>query len=167
MSEQAFTGPTERELRRLDFVSGVPIKLIDNQEWHFAEPRCRLVPSDGDAGFQVILSLDDDGSFDELLTEYQELMWLGPEQFAEHRLHFAGLELRMGRKMLERNYNLTLKQSRSILQISHDAETDPVASEIRSAITRLISGDAPKPLAGGDEQSPTPPAESDSTTECS
>ena len=167
MSEQVFSGPSEQSLRRVDFVGGVTIKLIDGQEWYFAEPRCRLVPSDGDSGFQVILSLDDDGTFDALLTEYQELMWLGKDEFAEQRLHFAGLELRLGRLMLERNYNLTIKHIRSILQISHNHDTDPIASEIRSAITRIISGDAPKLSAGGDEPSLTPSAQSDSTTECS
>lgn len=164
MSEQVLNCPSEQSFRRADFVSGIPIKLIDGQEWFFAEPRCRLVPSDGDAGFQAILSLDDDGSFDELLTEYQELMCLNQEEFAGERMRFAGLEVRMGRMMLERNYNLTLSRVRSLLQLSHNTDTDPVASEIRSAITRLIMGDAPKPSADGDEPLPTPSAAPDGTT---
>lgn len=159
MSEQDFVGPSEHQFRRADFVGGIPIKLIDGQEWHFAEPRCRLVPSDSDAGLEVILSLDDDGTFDNTLRDYQAMLFLPKEEFDPLRLQFAALELKLARMMLERNYNLTLQKLQSILQFSHNAEKDPVANAIRLEITRMVSGDGPKPLAGGDDVSLTPSAD--------
>jgi hypothetical protein len=153
-----FAGPVESETRRSDFVGGVPIRLIDGQEWHFAEPRMRFVPSGGDQGFQVILSLDDDGTFNDLYERFNVLVLMPRDEFAPHAMERAAIEVKMASMMLLRNYSLSPRELTRVLQFSHDAENDPDAARVRMEIVRALLGEAPKPSAGGGEPSATPPA---------
>jgi hypothetical protein len=130
--------------------------MIDGQEWFLAEPRVRLVPADSDVGFEVFLSLDDDGTFNDLVIELQSMQFMDKDEFQKNCTYrYAATEIKLGRMMLERNYTLDMEHLRRIFQVSHDAERDPVANGIREAVTRIVAGDAPKTSADGDEQSPT------------
>lgn len=170
LTEMRFRQPvrvSEAECRRDDFVGGFPVKMINGEEWFFAEPRMRFVPTNSEVGFEVILSLDDDGEFDGMYTRYAELSVLGRDEIRAHAMEYSALEVRLARAMLERNYELSLSQLRRILQFSYDTQGDPAGAEIRSGIAQVLSGaSVPKRSAGGDEPSPTPPAHSSSTTAC-
>lgn len=155
----------EKDYRRKDFAGGIPVVMIGGETWYFAEPRMRLIPSDSSLGFEQCLSLDDDGAFDQLVTEYHDLVFNPGGSVTEHGVKMVSLEMRIGRMMLERNYDIPLDKLRSIFQISHQKD-DEVANNIRLAIYSVMEGDSPKPSAGGGEPSPTLPAGSASTTAC-
>src|SRR6478609_408675 len=121
----------EKSLRREDFVGGVPIVLADGQEWYFAEPLVRFVPSDSDVGFEIYMSLGSDDGLNELYTQYTILTFLPPEAIRDRTDEYIGIEMKIARMMLDRNYDLTTDRVRSILQFSHDMKRDPEGCRIR------------------------------------
>lgn len=147
-------GPEEQELRRPDFVPGIPVRLLDGQEWHFAEPRVRFIPAAGDDGFEVVLSLGDDGTFNDLIERYRVLALMPPGEFAPHAVERPAIETKLAAMMINRNYDVDPKYLRQILQISYNPE-DAEAFELRNTIARIILGDSPKPSAAGEGPSPT------------
>jgi hypothetical protein len=153
----------ERDFRRQDFSGGVPIVLADGQSWYFAEPLVRFVPSEGDVGFEVYLYLPDDKAFNECYLRYTELTWMPRDEIAKNTDEFITLELELAKTMLLRNYELPLWVMKRILQVGHDPR-DEEGKRIHDEIVCLLMGIVPKPSAGGDGPSHTPPATSDSAT---
>ncbi len=149
----------EKDCRKPDFVGGIPVTLIDGQEWYFAEPRVRFRPADTEIGFEEFLWNDDQGEFHNLAVQHEELLRADASEMTDRTDDWISCEIKMARAMLERNYNLSLGQLQGILQVNYDTKNDPDATGIRTAIIGILSGDTPKHSAGGDEPSLTSLAE--------
>ena len=148
----------EARLRRADFVPGSAVVLADGQEWQLRRPVVRFLPDDSTgSGFQSCLILGDDRDEFHALVKARDALFGGGA--TAPILKLAGPELKIGRAMLAANYDLTADQVRTLLQFAYDAEQDPVGAGIRDAVMEVAEGLGPKPGAGGDGSSPTPPAD--------
>lgn len=127
----------ERALRRADFVEGFPVTLADGQEWTLPPVRLRCVPDDGPDGFRFVAV--------GLGSEY-EAAFLAATR-ADGAAEVIRTELALARRLLLRNYDLTIEQVAELIRFDYAAEPDPEADAIRQEVMRVAMGRAVLPKA--------------------
>lgn len=144
----------EQALRRPDFKAGVPVRLADGSVWHLRRPLVRFAEAENDEGFEVVLSLDDDGTFGRLRAA---------ERSAEGGPAVLAAQLKLAGHLLRANYDLTVPQTAALVQFASE-EDDEEGLRLHREVMAAVRGFGPKPSDGGGGAPPSPPEDSPGAT---
>jgi hypothetical protein len=128
----------EKQLRRPEWVEGHWTELADSQKWCFPRPRVRFKPSFNPDGK---IDVGGGNSFGPEFDANLDVLWGLTECTGYEQLR---VKFETAVRLLKCNYDLTNEQLAELLVYEPD---DPVSKGRFDAVSSIIRGQAPKPLA--------------------